>query len=163
MSENKFSWDLVEHSPIQRKLNPGFGKKSYNSIGEFLDEKAETLKKAHTYQLKMNQYLPALMKLLQIRQSNNNSILMKSRTFYTTEVWRGSTNPNEELRGAFSEEPVPIQAGTEFFYKGFIDTLKVHVFENDTDVYEISDHELKNILINSDLFEVVDSLFQGDK
>jgi hypothetical protein len=161
----KVVWGEGKYTAARR---PG----SYSSFGELM-QKSELIKaeqeKAQSYLVKA---LPAMLKLLEIRISNNEPLIVMRPLRYQTSVLKSEME--DELDKSFYNQDKnnandsyinvvkTINPGTQLVLKALDPNLREFIF---TDAlgkeHPISYDERNSILTQTDIFETVQKLFEG--
>ena len=129
----------------------------YGSIEERMNKAYAEEDRKEQIQQNLNQYLPMMAKLLEIRKSHQTPIILNNTVSYVTCVLE-----EDERHGVYKDSREYLRPGTELIYKGYDQQLDTFIFKMQDEDLEIAKSDLKNILINSDIYDVVDKLVKGD-
>lgn len=152
----KVDWDKIS-TPVVRKLSPG-GK--YSSGKEMLLKAYEENQAQENLIKSMAEMKPAMQQLLMIRYKNQTPLkVMRSFTYISDELVksaRGGVSYQEALKR--------VNAGTELLLKSLDATSQIFILEDETGTeIELAYNEYEKLLINTDIYEVVRTLYQNSK
>jgi len=181
------NWDLMRKSAVPRLA----GGTQYRSIKDAIAENTKQIQAVEKLQKSINDMMPALNQLLLIRLKNHTPLkVMKSfqylgsemrkaivqkdddprmANFYANES-RGDDNPNPLNFGSdgkchlFQDTPIMIPAGEELVLKSLIPTMEQFIFQDSKgQEHEISYSQKDVLLMNTDIFDVVSKIYNGNK
>lgn len=155
---------------IKRNLRPGH----YASLAEMLEKSDRLRLEQESAQAYLVKALPAMLKLLEIRMTNGEPMLVMRPLRYSTsmlksqmedDIDRSFYNTDKNTQGAndkFVDVTKTINPGTQIVLKSLDPNLREFIFVDGMGKeHPISYDERNSILTQTDIFETVKKLFES--
>lgn len=150
---------------------------TYNSFQELMEKANKLREEQEEAQRYLAKATPAMLKLLEIRLSNREPlVVMRPLTYQTSGLakaqmddidrayYRGSKSMDNEDPGKFVDFNVTINPGTQLVLKSLDVPLREFIFEDALGKeHPISFDDRNKLMTQTDVFETVRKLFEGNK